>query len=82
MGNSSVLGSNDFRVRGNRLIEVAFATLTCAVTIRLENASVDDGNITANENTHILTSIFCHMHFMNAKKLKKLNFHSIQNCKR
>lgn len=53
MGNGGVLGSNDFRVQGNRLIEEAFATGTGAVTIRLENASAADGNITASDDTRI-----------------------------
>lgn len=53
MGNGGVLGSNDFRVQGNRLIEEAFASGTGAVTIRLENAAEKDGKLFPSENTLI-----------------------------
>lgn len=42
--NSGVFGDNNFWVEGNGLIEEAFATGTGAVTLRLENAHIDEKN--------------------------------------
>lgn len=41
-GSSGVFDCNDFLLRGNRLIERAFATGTGAVTIRLKDAHIND----------------------------------------
>ncbi|MCM1525567.1 MAG: phage portal protein, partial [Ruminococcus sp.] len=54
MENGGVFGSNDFRMRCNRLIEQAFATGTGAVTLRLENADITEkGKIKSSRDTVI-----------------------------